>query len=482
MNDDRKREMALFRLAVLGDLVHTELRRGEVRRALESKAEQRWVFPDGKTRKLAAKTIQSWLYAYRARGFDGLLPGERKDKGVCRSIAVELQALILDMKREDPGRSSPLILRELESSGSVRKGEISVSAINRLLARNGLSGPQMKVARVARHRFVAAACGELWQGDACHGPKLFDPAQGRDVRVKIFGLIDDKSRLVTYLRASFHERQEDFLRVLFESVRRRGIPRSIILDNHGSFTGSDTKVTCAQLGIRLAYARPYDGASKGKIERFWRTLRAHVLDRLDMSAVRTLDDLNLRLMAWVDGDYNVRPHGGINGRTPLSVFSECSLEVRFVSDHTELERHFVAHIDRAVRNDATCSVGGRVYEVPQHLRSRKATLHYEVLRPDSLWLEEGGVRVPVREVDAVANSRRARVIKADPSPTPSPKPTGRNADLPWAHRTPQIARNARGCPTWRRGNDGSSPPSRRPMLSEWCERSATLLRLPEIST
>ena len=170
MNDDRKREMALFRLAVLGDLVHTELRRGEVRRTLESKAEQRWVFPDGKTRKLAAKTIQSWLYAYRARGFDGLLPRERKDKGVCRSIAVELQALILDMKREDPGRSSPLILRELELAGRLRLGQVHVSTIQRVLARAGLSGPALELARPARHRWQADRANALWQADAlaCH--------------------------------------------------------------------------------------------------------------------------------------------------------------------------------------------------------------------------------------------------------------------------------------------------------------------------
>jgi len=427
MKDNHRRDMALFRLAVLGDLINTKLQRGALRRALDNKAAQVWLLPSGKSRRLSAKTIQSWLYAYRADGFEGLFPRERKDKGRSRSIPPDLQSLVLDMKREDPGRSVPLILRELQNAGVLRKDELSESSLRRLLAREGLSGPQVKHASVERYRFVAAACGELWQGDACHGPKLFDASQGRHVRVKIFGLIDDKSRLVTYLRAGFHERQEDFLRVLFESVRRRGIPRRILLDNHGSFTGSDTKVTCAQLGIRLAYARPFDGASKGKIERFWRTLRAHVLDRLDMNAVQTLDDLNLRLMTWVDGDYNVRPHCGIDGRTPLSVFSEGSDEVRFVDDHTELERHFVAHTDRAVRNDATCSLDGRVYEMPQHLRGRKATLHYEVLRPHILWVEDGGVRVPVRELDAVANSRRSRIKKPAHSPAPAPKPTGLNA-------------------------------------------------------
>ena len=217
------------------------------------------------------------------------------------------------------------------------------------------------------------------------------------------------------------------MRVLFEAVRRRGVPSSLLLDNHGSFTGSDARVTCAQLGIRLVYARPYDGASKGKIERFWRTLRAHVLDRLAPEAIETIDDLNLRLMAWVNGEYNVRPHSGLGGRTPLQVFEEDADEIRFVADSAELEASFVAHVERAVKNDSTCSFGGKVFEVPSHLRGRKVTLFYQVLRPELLWLFDGGTRVPVREVDAVANSRRPRVTRGRDVPLEAPVVTGLNA-------------------------------------------------------
>ena len=74
------------------------------------------------------------------------------------------------------------------------------------------------------------------------------------------------------------------------------------------------------------------------------------------------------------------------------------------------------------KNDSTCTVGGRVFEVPPHLRGGKVTLYYQVLRPDTLWLEDGGTRVPVREVDAVANSRRPRVCKTKPQE--APKATG----------------------------------------------------------
>ena len=419
-DDTRKREMALFRLAVLGDLIHAEPRRGAQRRALEKKARVVWLHPDGTSRRIPAKTIESWLYAYRQRGFDGLVSRDRKDKGVCRSIPQHLRDLILDMKREDPGRSIPVILSELLGAGLMRPKEFSASSVARLLKGRGLSGPKLELETSARYRFVAATSNDLWQGDACHGPKLFDQTSGRELRVKIFGLLDDKSRLVTYLRAGFHERQEEFLRVLLDAIVRRGIPRAVLLDNHGSFSGTETRIACAQLGIRLVFARPYDGASKGKIERFWRTLRGHVLDRLDMTKVTTVDDLNVRLMTWVTSEYNQRPHAGLSGRTPLSVFEDDADQVRFVESPGELESSFEATLERTVRNDSTCTFRGKTFEVPSHLRRHKITLRYKLLRPDSLWIEDGGTQVPLREVDPVANVGRSR--DRSPSRTESPKP------------------------------------------------------------
>jgi transposase InsO family protein len=425
MNEDRKRQVALFRLAVLGELVNTELRRGTLHRVLKEKAGQLWSCPDGRTRRIAAKTIQAWYYRYRNHGFDALAPGSRRDKGACRAIAPELQTLIVEMKTEDPGRSAPMIIRELEGAGRIARGRLSESTVGRLLARSGLSGPKMELATPARYRFVAASCGELWQGDACHGPKLFDPASGREVRTKIFGLIDDKSRLLTGLRAGFHETQQDFLTLLGTAVQRRGIPRAILLDNHGSFTGSDVRVACARLGIRLVHARPYDGASKGKIERLWRTLRAHVLDRLDPDRVVTLDDLNLRLWTWMDAEYNQRPHGGLSGRTPLSVWEDDVAEVRWIDDPAAIDVAFRDSIERKVRNDSTCSLRGRTYETPTHMRGRQVQLHFHLLDPARVWVMDGPTQVLLREVDAVGNSRRSRSRPAPEKALP-PTPTGLN--------------------------------------------------------
>lgn len=425
MTDEERNQEALFRLSVLGDLVHRRLRRGELRRALRAKAEEVWVAPYG-PRKIAAKTIQEWYYRYKARGFSALLPSTRCDHGSIRAIPPDLQELIVAMKSEDPGRSVPLILRELRDAGLMKKNQFGAGVVQRMLKRRGLSGLKIEIQATARYRFVAADCGELWQGDACHGPALYDPQSGRDVKVKIFGLLDDKSRVVPYLRGGFHETQQDFLAVLLSSIERRGIPRGILLDNHGSFTGTDVRLACANLGIHLTYARPFDGASKGKIERFWRTLRAHVLDRLDMTKIVTLDDLNLRLSAWVEGEYNQRPHEGLAGRTPLSVWEEDAADkIRWVEDHEALESAFIAKCERKALNDSTCTFRGKVYEVPTHLRRHRVVLRYSLLRPELIWIEDGSTRVFLHEVNAVENFRRPRIQDAPPLPPPLEK-TGLN--------------------------------------------------------
>ncbi len=421
MNDERRKAEALFRYAVLGDVLHHTLRRGELGRALTERALKVWKGPDGHDRRIAKKTLEEWLYKYRRDGFDGLVPAPRRDRGKVRALKAEVEELVITMKREDPGRSAKLIHEELELAGILRRGEVSISTIRRVLRREGLSGARMELERPARLRWQASRCGELWQGDALHGPSLFDPSSGREVRVKIFALIDDRSRLVPYLRAGFHENQAAFLTVLLGAVLRRGIPRAILLDNHGSFTGSDVRIACAKLETRLIYARPYDGPSKGKIERWWRTLRARVLDRLDCEQVTTLDDLNLRLSTWVEAEYNARPHSSLGGRTPLDVWEEDAEEIRWVSDTGAIEDAFTGELRRQVRADSTCQIRGRAFEVPPELRGGPVEIRYSLLHPDRYWIEDAATRVPLREVDPEANARRPRQRSVEKKDDESPR-------------------------------------------------------------
>lgn len=420
MNEKEKKEEALFRLSVLGSLVYGRLEHGELKAALDALSQKTWVGPDGKERVLSPRTLEAWYRSYREHGFNGLIPKTRKDKGKIKAIPLEIQELILGMKREDPGRSVPFILEALRDAGRIGKDDFSPATARRLLRLYGLSGPKRELKITNRYRFQASLCGELLQGDACHTRKLFDPSSGREPKVKIFALLDDKSRRILYAKGFFHEDQEAFLEVLLEAILRGGIPSSILLDNHGSFTGADVRLACAQLGIRLVFARPYDGPSKGKIERFWRTLRMHFLDRLDWEKIQTLDDLNLRLMAWVQGVYNNRPHHGIQGRTPLSVWEEDAEEIRWAEDTSLLEKAFTASLERKVLGDSTLQFRGKIYEAPPHLRRQKVVIQYSLLRAETLWIQDGDTRIFLQEVDPQANFHRSRSNgepeKADPPP------------------------------------------------------------------
>jgi transposase InsO family protein len=416
MDDDRRTEEALFRHAILGELLSRDLRRGEQRRLLTDLASRTFEDARGRPRRMAAKTLEEWLYRYRHGGFEALKPVPRSDAGRSRVIAPALEQLILDLKREDPGRSAPLLVRELELAGRLRPGQVSVTVVQRLLRRRGLSGPRVEIDRPARYRWEAAGCGELWQGDALHGPLLLNPAAGRSQRVILFGLLDDRSRVITYLEAGFGETAHRFLRVFYQAIARRGIPRMVLLDNHASFSGFDLRVLCASLNIRLVHTRPHDGPSKGKIERFWRTLREQLLDRLDAQSVTTVDDLNLRLWSYVDGEYHLRPHTALAGKTPLEVWDAGADDVRWPADPATLEQAFYAAVTRLARQDSTVLWRGVWYEVPPYLRGLDA---------DRVSVLDGAVEIPLRRVNPTANAQRSRQA-APPASAPLPA-TGLNA-------------------------------------------------------
>jgi transposase len=269
MTDEERNQEALFRHAILGDVLSRNRRRGELRLALKQLAQQTYQDSRGRSRRIAYKTLEEWYYKYRSGGFEALKPKPRKDRNASRVLSAELQQLILDMKREDPGRSARLILRELELAGRIRPRQISRSSIERLLHRHGLSVPRMEWDHAARYRWEVSCCGELWQADALHGPALMNPATGRLQRVIVFGLIDDRSRLIPYLEGGFGETEHRFLAVLYQAMARRGIARKLLLDNHASFSGYDLRLLCARLGIHLVHSRPGDAPSKGKIERVY---------------------------------------------------------------------------------------------------------------------------------------------------------------------------------------------------------------------
>jgi len=179
-----------------------------------------------------------------------------------------------------------------------------------------------------------------------------------------------------------------------------------------------SRLACARLGVSLLHAKPYDPQARGKMERFWRTLRANVLDHL--GEVGSLHDINVRLMAFLDAHYHSAPHAGLMGQAPLSAYTPSERMPKALDDK-ELRDAFTVHVRRRVRRDTTFSIEGDIFELEQgFLAGRLVTVAYCALDvPLAPWVELEGKRYAAHPVDPERNAHRARPPRRDSPPPPT---------------------------------------------------------------
>ena len=197
------------------------------------------------------------------------------------------------------------------------------------------------------------------------------------------------------------------LGLLVRAMRRHGPPDAIYLDNGSTYRGELLRLACARLGITLLHAKPYDPQARGKMERFWRTLREGCLDHLGV--VATLADVGARLDAFLAQHYHVAPHAGLLGRAPGAVWHE-GQRPHDALDETKLREALTARVRRRVRRDTTVSVGGTDWELDQgFLAGRLVMVARCLLDPaEAPWIEHEGRRYALHPVDVRANARRTR--------------------------------------------------------------------------
>jgi len=204
-------------------------------------------------------TLDHWIRAWRAGGFDALVP---RAPVVEPRTSREILALAESLKRELPGRTAAQVHQVmLTASGSAP----SERTLQRHFARLGLNTRPDGSSPRAFGRFEASRPGELWTGDALHGPLI----SGR--RAYLLAFIDDYSRALVGYRWGA---AEDVLRLeaaLRAGLGSRGVPEAILVDRGSAFVSSQLARACAVLGIRLIHASPRAAATKGKIERFCAT-------------------------------------------------------------------------------------------------------------------------------------------------------------------------------------------------------------------
>ncbi len=407
----KEREIALFRLTVLGELASRDhLARGEIRAVLHAAASKTYRIPYSCHCRLSPKTIERWYYDWLKGGVDALAPKKRFDLGLSH-IKPSIQEVILALKKENPRRSLNTIQCLLEKQGLVSKNEVSRAALHRFLQRHSLSKrTSANATTIERRSFEAAHAGDIWQGDVLHGPSIPTPDGKR--KVYLVSLLDDASRLLTHSAFCFGETALDIEGVLKQSLLKRGIPRKLIIDNGPAYRAETLQYICAQLDIRLVYCPAYEPQGKGKLERWHRTFRDQFLSELLIDQINDIDDLNARLWAWVEQVYHQTPHSSLlNNQSPIECWRAGLIHVRPLgSCAKDIDDYFYHRVKRKVRKDSTVSWEGRLFEVPYELAGQSLNLVVDPHNNTALTVEslDGKCLGAVHLLDKVKNLYRKR--------------------------------------------------------------------------
>src|SRR5437588_2922045 len=305
--DNKSRDIALHRYVLVREAADPSLtpaQRGELVRAL---AAVEHLGPDGSYVKVSRPTLDRWIRSWRAGGFDALAPKPRRSVPV---IPRELLELAADLKREAPKRTAVQIA---ELSKATRGSSPSARTIQRHFAMTGLNRTPDGRPPKAFGRFEALAPNDLWTGDALHGPVVAER------KCYLFAYIDDHSRLLPGYRWGF---AEDTLRLeaaLRAGLAARGVPRGMHVDNGSAYSSRWLERACGVLGIRLVHSKPGEPAGRGKIERFFATVRQEFLVEIHLRGATDIAELNSLFAAWVETIYHRRVHSDTE-QTPLERF------------------------------------------------------------------------------------------------------------------------------------------------------------------
>ncbi len=237
--------------------------------------------------------------------------------------------------------------------------------------------------------------------------------------------------MVPYGDFALSENTRTFLPVLKQAILRRGLPQRLYVDNGANYRSRHLALVCAKLGIALIHARPYRPQGKGKIERWFKTVRAQLLTRLSGEDTASLAALNRRLHAWIEGEYHHAPHRGLGGATPLEQWAQAGESVCFPEPEVDLDDLFLFEAQRKVQKDRTVSLNGVVYEVDAALVGEKVTLRFDPgaapERPVQV-CHQGKLLEQAKPVQTYANcfvkrNRPSWTLDVD-GPAPEPAPSG----------------------------------------------------------
>jgi transposase InsO family protein len=369
-----KNPSSYLKMKVMGAIEYAD--GATIREKIQNVSTMQFVDEDGNPRQFTWRTISTWFYRYKSNGITGVLKKQRKDLGITRKITPEelLEAInsVLPYFRDKKKYNKTDIYRKCIETGRLHSTQIAPTTFYRFVREYELLKDNVENNK-KRLAFSMQYANQLWQADTMYGPYVKDK-NNKPIQTKMITFLDDASRVVCHSQFFFQENIETLVSALKSAFYKRGIPEQLYVDNGSVYVSSEITLICARIGCILRHAPLRDGAAKGKVERYHRTVRGSFLSRnLDLSS---LDQLNRQYTEWVETCYNNSTHSAI-GIKPVDRFAFDLKRIRFLEPNGANDELFYNEVPRKVKKDNTFSFKNIRFEAPADLRDKLIQIRYD---------------------------------------------------------------------------------------------------------
>lgn len=375
-------QIAAFRFEMISPLLDEKLTEAQKRRIIRDRTRRavQWPCSPGK-RPIGRSTLFRWLKHYRKKGFLGLMPNVRKDKGLARSDRSLQVSYALGLLYEVPERSLTQLMLYLE----LEFGELSMSrsTLSRDLhahpAFQGILRRRKGGDKKLRDLYETDQPHDIWQLDA-KGPFTVTLINNQTIRVHVLSVLDDFSRCILAAIIAATENIEAAVRVFRLAASKWGIARRMQFDRASAYDSLVFRTGLAFLGVHRNWVKSRHPQAQGKIEAYHRSLKRWFVNELPSQQVIDLQHLEALLQATIALVYNRHHHREIK-MTPEQALARRISTRRVGAD--QLAKAFkITFKAKSHPTTGQVSLPNGIFRVPARFAGKRCVFRYDPVNKD----------------------------------------------------------------------------------------------------
>jgi transposase InsO family protein len=395
--EDKTQATALWRYGLISELIHGSSTGLTMTDRLKQASQRNWNHPYRGTVHISGETLRHWIYRYRKQGVKSLEDKHRVDKGKSQ-ISKALVHRLTELRAMHPHCSSETLFHILLKETTWNGVKPSRSALYRFVKNKGLRRKRIGATAIQEsHAFAYENFGQLWVADFLHGPKV---RVGRQMKkTYLLCIIDDATRYIVFSAFTLAENTAALIDGLSMAIRRFGIPEKFYTDNGSAFRSKHLALVAAKLGIHLPHTPAYRPQGRGKIERFFRTVRDQCLSVFKSEA---FESLQLAFKEWLEA-YHHRIHDSLDC-SPLDKRLRTPKVTRILPDIAQIDLFFGMEERRKIQRNGTLHLLGQVFDIKNALPGTLVNVTY--LPWDLSVIHVGPDKIPAKPIDYLKNAKR----------------------------------------------------------------------------